>query len=191
MPPFNVTRAFASRLAGLDTFDTLTFWASTLSTTVGYDYKKIRFILDHGYFSKKNIEHMNLCGYSFVITVKGIASFVNHLVLEPLRMNKTVLHLYRTLHLQIFLLPRTPHFSTRNHSDSFPNPEPYLPLPILLPIFHGTTSPCNPQRYIVNSFLSPFNSLLPKSFHLFSYIFSLPRKEAEAIMDPLPVISLI
>jgi hypothetical protein len=53
-----------------------------LDKAVGYGYKKIGFILDRGYFSKKNIEHMDLCGYSFVIMVKGMSSFVNHLVLE-------------------------------------------------------------------------------------------------------------
>ena len=54
----------------------------TLDKAVGYGYKKIGFILDRGYFSKKNIEHMDMCGYSFVIMVKGMASFVNQLVLE-------------------------------------------------------------------------------------------------------------
>lgn len=53
-----------------------------LDKAVGYGYKKIGFILDRGYFSRKNIEHMDSCGYSFVIMVKGMASFVNHLVLE-------------------------------------------------------------------------------------------------------------
>lgn len=53
-----------------------------LDKTKGYGYKKIGFILDRGYFSRKNIEHMDFCGYSFVIMVKGMASFVNNLVLE-------------------------------------------------------------------------------------------------------------
>jgi len=48
----------------------------------GYGYKKIGFILDRGYFSKGNIEYMDKCGYSFVIMVKGMASFVNQLILE-------------------------------------------------------------------------------------------------------------
>ena len=55
-----------------------------LDKAVGYGYKKIGFILDRGYFSKKNIEHMDACGYSFVIMVKGMASFVNQLILENL-----------------------------------------------------------------------------------------------------------
>jgi transposase len=48
----------------------------------GYGYKKIGFILDRGYFSKSNIEYMDKCGYSFIIMVKGMASFVNQLILE-------------------------------------------------------------------------------------------------------------
>lgn len=48
----------------------------------GYGYKKIGFILDRGYFSRKNIEYMDECGYSFVIMVRGMAAFVNELVLE-------------------------------------------------------------------------------------------------------------
>lgn len=47
-----------------------------------YGYKKIGFILDRGYFSRKNIEYMDQCGYSFVIMVKGLASFVHQLVVE-------------------------------------------------------------------------------------------------------------
>lgn len=48
----------------------------------GYGYKKVGFILDRGYFSKANIEHMDACGYSFVIIVKGMASFVSELILD-------------------------------------------------------------------------------------------------------------
>lgn len=53
-----------------------------LDKAVGYGYKKIGFILDRGYFSKKNIEYMDTCGYSFIIMVKGMASFVNQLIRE-------------------------------------------------------------------------------------------------------------
>lgn len=56
----------------------------TLDKAVGYGYKKIGFILDRGYFSKKNIEYMDKCGYSFVIMVKGMASLVNQLILRHL-----------------------------------------------------------------------------------------------------------
>lgn len=48
----------------------------------GYGYRRIGFILDRGYFSKKNIDYMDACGYSFIIMVKGMASFVNGLILE-------------------------------------------------------------------------------------------------------------
>lgn len=48
----------------------------------GYGYRKIGFILDRGYFSKKNIEMMDAYGYSFIIMVKGMANLVNELVLE-------------------------------------------------------------------------------------------------------------
>ena len=53
-----------------------------LEKAMGYGYKKIGFILDRGYFSKGNIEHMDKCGYSFVIMVKGMSSLVNQLVLK-------------------------------------------------------------------------------------------------------------
>ncbi|SCP99642.1 IS1634 family transposase [Anaerobium acetethylicum] len=53
-----------------------------LDKAQGYGYKKIGFILDRGYFSKGNIEFMDRCGYEFVIMVKGMASFVNQLVLD-------------------------------------------------------------------------------------------------------------
>ncbi len=48
----------------------------------GYGYKKIGFILDRGYFSKGNIEFMDSSGYEFVIMVKGMASFVNQMIVE-------------------------------------------------------------------------------------------------------------
>lgn len=53
-----------------------------LEKAMGYGYKKIGFILDRGYFSKGNIEHMDKSGYSFVIMVKGMSSLVNQLVLK-------------------------------------------------------------------------------------------------------------
>lgn len=48
----------------------------------GYGYKKVGFILDRGYFSKQNLEHMDNNGYSFVIMVKGMADLVSSLILE-------------------------------------------------------------------------------------------------------------
>lgn len=53
-----------------------------LNKAVGYGYKKVGFILDRGYFSKQNIEHMDRCGYSFIIMVKGMADLVSSLILE-------------------------------------------------------------------------------------------------------------
>jgi transposase len=48
----------------------------------GYGYRRIGFILDRGYFSKGNIRYMDSCGYDFVIMVKGMAEFVQGLILE-------------------------------------------------------------------------------------------------------------
>jgi transposase len=53
-----------------------------LEKAKGYGYKRIGFILDRGYFSKENIQFMDGCGYDFVIMAKGMAPFVNRLVLE-------------------------------------------------------------------------------------------------------------
>lgn len=47
-----------------------------------YGYKKIGFILDRGYFSKKNINYMDDHGYSFIMMVKGCKELVSSLVLE-------------------------------------------------------------------------------------------------------------
>lgn len=55
-----------------------------LAKATGYGYKKIGFILDRGYFSKKNIEYMDECGYSFVLMIKGMASLVEEIVSEKL-----------------------------------------------------------------------------------------------------------
>lgn len=53
-----------------------------LEKAQGYGYKKVGFILDRGYFSKKNIQFMDSCQYDFVIMVKGMASFVEKIILE-------------------------------------------------------------------------------------------------------------
>lgn len=53
-----------------------------LDKAVGYGYRHVGFILDRGYFSKDNIEFMDRCGYDFVIMVKGMASFVQELILR-------------------------------------------------------------------------------------------------------------
>ncbi len=53
-----------------------------LEKAKGYGYKKVGFILDRGYFSKKNIQYMDSCHYDFVIMVKGMASFVEKIILN-------------------------------------------------------------------------------------------------------------
>ncbi len=55
-----------------------------LDKVYGYGYRKIGFILDRGYFSKQNLESIEQKGYSFVIMVKGMASFVNQFVMEKI-----------------------------------------------------------------------------------------------------------
>jgi transposase len=46
-----------------------------------YNYKKIGFILDRGYFSKDNIRYMDANGYPFIIMIKGRKDLVSSLVL--------------------------------------------------------------------------------------------------------------
>jgi len=53
-----------------------------LEKAKGYGYKRVGFILDRGYFSKENIQYMDDSGYDFVIMVKGMASFVNEMIIE-------------------------------------------------------------------------------------------------------------
>lgn len=53
-----------------------------LEKAKGYGYKKVGFILDRGYFCKKNIQYMDSCQYDFVIMVKGMASFVEKIILK-------------------------------------------------------------------------------------------------------------
>lgn len=53
-----------------------------LGKAKGYGYKNIGFILDRGYYSKRNIQKMDEYGYSFVIMIKGMAKLVNRMVLE-------------------------------------------------------------------------------------------------------------
>ena len=53
-----------------------------LNKAQGYGYKNVGFILDRGYFSKQNIEHMDKCGYSFIIMVKGMSDLVSELILS-------------------------------------------------------------------------------------------------------------
>ena len=53
-----------------------------LEKAKGYGYKNIGFILDRGYFSEPNIHYMDKCHYQFVIMVKGMADFIQGLVLD-------------------------------------------------------------------------------------------------------------
>ena len=46
----------------------------------GYGYRRIGFILDRGYFSKKNLDYLEECKYNFVIMLKGMANLVKDLV---------------------------------------------------------------------------------------------------------------
>ena len=47
---------------------------------IEYGYKKVGFILDRGYFSKKNIQYMDENRYAFIIMVKGKKALVSSLV---------------------------------------------------------------------------------------------------------------
>ena len=48
----------------------------------GYGYRNIGFILDRGYFSKKNLAYMDQNGYSFLIMVKGMKGFIRGIIEE-------------------------------------------------------------------------------------------------------------
>ena len=54
----------------------------TVQRAQGYGYKHIGFILDRGYFDKKNFEYMDECGYSFIIILKGNKPLARELILE-------------------------------------------------------------------------------------------------------------
>jgi transposase len=53
-----------------------------LEKAQSYGYKKIGFVLDRGYFSKKNIQYMDSCKCDFVIMARGKASFLEKIILE-------------------------------------------------------------------------------------------------------------
>ena len=54
----------------------------TVQRAQGYGYKHIGFILDRGYFDRKNLEYMDECGYSFIAVLKGYKPLVRELILE-------------------------------------------------------------------------------------------------------------
>lgn len=47
-----------------------------------YRYRNIGFILDRGYFSRKNIEYMDAMNFSFLMMVKGCKQLVSQLITE-------------------------------------------------------------------------------------------------------------
>lgn len=48
----------------------------------GFGYRNLGFILDRGYFSRKNLTYMNQMGYGFLIMVKGMKNFIRGIILE-------------------------------------------------------------------------------------------------------------
>ena len=54
-----------------------------------YDYKKVGFILDRGYFSKENIRYMDEHHYPFIMMVKGCKALVSPIVEENLHTFET------------------------------------------------------------------------------------------------------
>lgn len=48
----------------------------------GFGYRNLGFILDRGYFSRKNLTYMDQMGYGFLIMIKGMKSFVRDIILE-------------------------------------------------------------------------------------------------------------
>lgn len=48
----------------------------------GYGYRNLGFILDRGYFSRKNLSYIDQHGYSFLIMVKGMKDLVRSAVLD-------------------------------------------------------------------------------------------------------------
>ena len=48
----------------------------------GYGYRNLGFILDRGYFSRKNLTYIDMHGYSFLIMVKGMKDLVRSAVLD-------------------------------------------------------------------------------------------------------------
>ena len=48
----------------------------------GYGYRHIGFILDRGYFDRKNLLYIDECGYDFIIMVKGLKPLVRDMIAE-------------------------------------------------------------------------------------------------------------
>ena len=54
----------------------------TVDRARGYGYRRIGFVLDRGYFSKDNINHLEDNGYSFIMMLKGKTDLVQKWILE-------------------------------------------------------------------------------------------------------------
>lgn len=54
----------------------------TIDKAYGYGYRNLAFILDRGYFSRKNLSYMEENGYGFLIMVKGMKEFIREIVTE-------------------------------------------------------------------------------------------------------------
>ena len=52
-----------------------------LEKAYGYGYRHVGFIIDRGYFSKQNLENIVKKGYSYIIMMKGMASFISPIIL--------------------------------------------------------------------------------------------------------------
>ena len=55
-----------------------------LERAQGYEYRRVGFILDRGYFSRENIHFMDRSGYDFVIMVKGKKKLVKEILLKKM-----------------------------------------------------------------------------------------------------------
>jgi len=54
----------------------------TIDKAQAYGYKQLGFILDRGYFCRMNLRHIESCGYSFIIMLKGRKELVEQIVRE-------------------------------------------------------------------------------------------------------------
>lgn len=63
-----------------------TEFSNSIETANRYGYTNIGFILDRGYFSKKNIKYLDDHNYDFIIMAKGNANFVKNSIDEAKKM---------------------------------------------------------------------------------------------------------
>lgn len=62
----------------------------------GYGYRNLGFILDRGYFSRKNLAYMEENGFSFIIMVKGMKDFIRGII----KQNKGTFENRRTKYIE-------------------------------------------------------------------------------------------